>query len=264
MNLDDLIAQIPIDQVAQQLGVSTDEAEQSVRAALPALLQGMAANASDPAGEASLASALEQHAGDSSGGLFDIFGGDESDGQKIVNHVFGDKQDAVVNELSSQRGLSGGLLLKLLPLLAPLLMKWLGGLFKGGGMFSPAGAGAGGGSVDTGLPSDAGSSGGDTSYGGDLAKEFDKKATNAPAPDSGSGDPLPPPTGQPADPSAFDPTASDPTATDSAGDSAGADQSGGGGGLGGLLDSILGGGSGGGGGGGGLGGLLDSILGKGR
>src|SRR5688500_1034932 len=56
--IDELMSQIPIGQLAGQLGVSEAEAEQAVRTALPALLGGMQANAQDPAGEASLAQAL--------------------------------------------------------------------------------------------------------------------------------------------------------------------------------------------------------------
>ena len=61
--IDELMTQIPIAQLAGQLGVSESEAEQAVRQALPALVGGLQANAADPAGAASLSQALSQHDG---------------------------------------------------------------------------------------------------------------------------------------------------------------------------------------------------------
>ena len=60
---DEILSQIPLDQLAQQLGVDEATAEQAVRQAVPALLGGMEANAQDPGGAASLEKALGQHAG---------------------------------------------------------------------------------------------------------------------------------------------------------------------------------------------------------
>jgi len=77
----------------------------------------MAANAEDPAGAASPTEALGQHVDDA------------ADGEKIVHHVFGDNEGAVVNQLG------GGLVAKVLPLLAPVVMGFLAKsvLGKGGG-----------------------------------------------------------------------------------------------------------------------------------
>jgi hypothetical protein len=50
MNVDDVLAQIPMDQLAAQLGVDEAEAERLARQAVPALLGGMEANAQDRAG----------------------------------------------------------------------------------------------------------------------------------------------------------------------------------------------------------------------
>jgi uncharacterized protein YidB (DUF937 family) len=47
--VDDILADIPMDQLAAQLGVDEATAEQAARQALPALLGGMQANAEDPA-----------------------------------------------------------------------------------------------------------------------------------------------------------------------------------------------------------------------
>ena len=57
-DLNDLLSQIPMDQLARQLGVDDGTAEQAARQALPALLGGMQANAQDPAGATSLSRAV--------------------------------------------------------------------------------------------------------------------------------------------------------------------------------------------------------------
>jgi hypothetical protein len=133
-SIDELVAEIPISQLASQLGVDEKEAEQAVRQALPALVGGMAANAQDPSGAASLAEALGQHSVDLLDGGIDLGQVDTTDGEKIVHHVFGDNEEAVVNQLGGLGG-GSGMIMKLLPLLAPLLMGFLAKnvLGKGGG-----------------------------------------------------------------------------------------------------------------------------------
>jgi hypothetical protein len=146
-NIDDLMGQIPIGQLASQLGVSEAEAEQAVRAALPALVGGMQANAQDPAGAASLQRAIGQHDGTLLEGGVDLGQVDTDDGAKIVRNIFGGNEDAVVNQLGGLGGLDGGMISKLLPMLAPLLMSFLGKSFGGGGSDAPASAPASGGST---------------------------------------------------------------------------------------------------------------------
>lgn len=125
--IDELLSQIPMSQLASQLGVGEAEAEQAVRTALPALLVGMEANAQDPAGAASLANALGQHDGSLLDGGIDLGQVDTEDGSKIVHNIFGDKEEDVVNQLGGLGGgLNAGMLMKLLPLLAPLLLSFLG------------------------------------------------------------------------------------------------------------------------------------------
>jgi hypothetical protein len=149
-SIDDLMAQIPIAQLAGQLGVSEDEARDAVRAALPALVGGMQANAQDPAGAASLQHAIGQHDGSLLDGGIDFDQVDTADGEKIVHNIFGDNEGAVVNQLGGLGGLSGGMISKLLPMLAPLLMNFLGKSFGGGGD-SPASAPASGPASSSGM-----------------------------------------------------------------------------------------------------------------
>jgi hypothetical protein len=111
--LDDLLSQIPMEQLAQQLGVDEQMAELAARQALPALLAGMNANAQDPAGAASLANALGQHDDALLDGGVSLDHVDTNDGDKIVGNVFGESRDQVVNRLGGgglggSSGASGG------------------------------------------------------------------------------------------------------------------------------------------------------------
>lgn len=156
--IDDLLAQIPMDQLARQLGVAPHEAEELARQALPALVGGMEANARDPRGQTSLAEAIGQHDDDLLDGGVDLDQVDTADGQKIVRHVFGDNRDEVISRLGG--GGKESMMSSLLPLLAPLVMSFLakkaggssgGGSTGGGGIGDLLGGLLGGGSGGGGL-----------------------------------------------------------------------------------------------------------------
>jgi hypothetical protein len=143
---DEILSQIPLAQLADQLGLDEVSTEQAVRQAVPALLDGMQANAQDPMGAASLEKALGEHSGDPFEGL-DLDQVDSADGEKIVGNIFGDNSQEVVNRLGGQTS-GGGIMSKLLPILAPLVLSWLAGKFTGGGKAQSAPAGGGGGGLD--------------------------------------------------------------------------------------------------------------------
>jgi hypothetical protein len=158
--VDEILSQIPMRQLADQLGVDESAAEQAARQALPALLSGMQANATDPRGAASLERALSQHQGFALDQL-DLQQIDTADGDQIVGHIFGDKRQDVVNRLGNQ-GSGQGLIGRLLPMLAPLVMSWLAGKFLGGQRAPTGGSAASSpssGGLDDLLPG-AGTSGG--------------------------------------------------------------------------------------------------------
>jgi hypothetical protein len=132
---DDILAQIPLSSLAAQLGVDERTAEQAARQALPALLGGMGANAQDPRGAASLTGAVRQHDPRLVEGGVNLDEVDVVDGDKIVGNVFGDQREAVVNRLAGagSGGVGGGLVARLLPLLAPIVMSYLAKQFSGSG-----------------------------------------------------------------------------------------------------------------------------------
>ncbi|MFD4993555.1 DUF937 domain-containing protein [Cellulosimicrobium cellulans] len=149
--IDDILSTIPLDQLAGRLGVDEATAQQAVGAALPALLGGLQANAQDPAGAASLGEALTQHDPSLVEGGVDLDDVDTADGEKIVRHVFGSNEEAVVAQLADSTGTQQGLLSKVLPALAPIalafLAKQLGGKDAGAGSSPTAQESAGGGGL---------------------------------------------------------------------------------------------------------------------
>ncbi|MGR2752071.1 DUF937 domain-containing protein [Agromyces arachidis] len=126
---DDIIANIPISDLARRLGVDEATARRAVDEALPALLGGMGANAQDPAGAASLEHAVQQHPPQLFEGGVDLDEVDEGDGDRIVHNVFGSNTDQVVQKLGSSGGADQGLIQKLLPILAPIVLSFLAGQF---------------------------------------------------------------------------------------------------------------------------------------
>jgi hypothetical protein len=142
--VDDILSQIPLGQLASQLGVNQQEAEQAARTALPALLGGIHANSQDPGGAASLAQAVQQHDPSLVEGGVDLNQVNPDDGQKIVNHVFGANQGQVVQQLGGVGSASSGLIQKLLPILAPIVMAYLAKQLTGQTSNVGAGGGLGG------------------------------------------------------------------------------------------------------------------------
>jgi hypothetical protein len=138
--VDEILSQIPMHQLAGQLGVDEATAEQASRQALPALLGGIQANTDDPGGASSFARAVEQHDGSLVEGGVDLDQVNTADGDKIVSHVFGPQRDQVVDKLGALGGSNGqDLIAKLLPILAPIVMAWLSQKLSG----ATAGSGAG-------------------------------------------------------------------------------------------------------------------------
>src|SRR6478735_8770805 len=119
-DIDAILKQVPMEQVAAALGIDVRAAEAATRVVIPALLGGMQANASDPAGAASLADAVASHDTSALGVALDHI--DTSDGQGIVQNVFGDQAIQVAARIAGMSGLPGaGVIEKLLPIVAPIV-----------------------------------------------------------------------------------------------------------------------------------------------
>ncbi len=145
-SIEDLLSELPVDQIAGRLGVEPAEVQRAASGALPAIFGGLKANADDPAGARSLAGALTEHSPALVEGGIDVDQVDTNDGQKIVDNVFGQNKDQVVARLSDTAGADSSLLQKLLPVLAPIALSFLSKQLMGGG----ATTGASGGTADGG------------------------------------------------------------------------------------------------------------------
>ncbi|NCD19806.1 MAG: DUF937 domain-containing protein [Actinobacteria bacterium] len=121
----DLLSSLPLDDIARELGTDRETARTASAAAIPALLGGMRANASDPAGKASLVGALSQHDPSVVEGGVDLRDVDRADGEKVVRNVFGPASNDVTARLGASQGVSSDLFSKLLPILAPIVLSWI-------------------------------------------------------------------------------------------------------------------------------------------
>ena len=151
--LHDILRQIPVDQIAGLLGTDQQTAQAAVEAAVPTLLAGMQVNAQASDGAASLESALGQHQDGLLEGGVDVSQVNTADGEKIVSHVFGGQQDQVASQLAGTSplgGVSGDLMKKLLPILAPIVMSYLANKILGGRGQSAEAGGSGGAEVGSG------------------------------------------------------------------------------------------------------------------
>jgi hypothetical protein len=152
---DEILADIPLDQLAAQLGVDETTAEAATRQAIPALLGGLQANTQDPAGAASLAGALGDHPSNLVDGGVDLNEVDTNDGEKIVGNIFGPSSSEVAQTLGNNLGQQSGLIQKLLPILAPIVLAYISRQLSGrsqggagdllGSILGGAGGGAGAG-----------------------------------------------------------------------------------------------------------------------
>lgn len=163
-DLDELFKELPIRQIAKQLGVSEAQASAAVSAALPTLVKGLEANAQDPAGAAKLDKAVKSKSTSLVEGGISLADVDPDDGAKIVKHIFGGKSNdvaATLGGLGGEGGLGSDLTKKLLAILAPIVMAWVLKKVTGGSSDS-SGGGIGDilGQVLTGSSGGSGSSGG--------------------------------------------------------------------------------------------------------
>ncbi|MGL4832261.1 MAG: DUF937 domain-containing protein [Propionibacteriaceae bacterium] len=118
--LDQILTDLPIKQIAAQIGASPEQIQESVANIVPVLLEKLTHNATDIKGAQALAAALADHENDD----LTIDSVDPSDGEKMLAHMFGSTQQAE-QAIAPVAGLASPLLKKLLPYLAPIVMGYL-------------------------------------------------------------------------------------------------------------------------------------------
>ena len=120
-----------IGQIAGAIGADPQQTQTAVSAALPAILAALNQNTNTVSGAQGLASALDR---DHDGSLLDQLGGflggqlsgKAADGGGILGHILGGQQQAVEQGVAKASGLDMQQVMKLLPILAPIVMAALG------------------------------------------------------------------------------------------------------------------------------------------
>lgn len=129
-----------VEQISNKVGADQSSVNSAIQMALPAILGGLANNAATPQGAQSLNNALEQ---DHDGGILDnlgglgnlIFGGanqpapptaPQTNAGGILDHIFGNRQGQVAEQVSQNSGLNLGQTAQILMMLAPIVMGYLG------------------------------------------------------------------------------------------------------------------------------------------
>lgn len=119
--LDDVLKNLPIDEIAAKLGVDGDTAQKGILEGGQAILAGLGKQTQSPERAASLEKALAKHAGEKKiASASDI---DVEDGRKILGHIFSGEQETVAKQLTASEKTAGGIDFgQLLPILAPIIM----------------------------------------------------------------------------------------------------------------------------------------------
>ena len=113
--LDDLYAQIPTSEIANKLGADQGEVDSAIHTLVPVLLGGLQHGSQDPEHASRIESAASSHAAG------------ESDGQQAVATLFGgNDSDQVAAALAKGGAGNSDLLKKLLPILLPIVLAYIG------------------------------------------------------------------------------------------------------------------------------------------
>jgi hypothetical protein len=121
--LDDLYAQIPTSEIANKLGANEGEVDNAIRTLVPALLSGLQQNSEDPEHADKIETIASDHAE-----------GGQSNGHQAVATLFGGSDTDQVAAALAQGGAGNSeLLKKLLPVLIPIVLAYIGNQLKSGG-----------------------------------------------------------------------------------------------------------------------------------
>lgn len=147
--LDDLFAQIPVQDIASKIGADEGEVNTAIRTLVPALVGGLAENVhADSIDSSKLESDVaQQGASNLLDGGVNVDQVDAKQGDQFVARIFGgNDSNAVASALAGGGGGNSDLIKKLLPILAPIVLAYIGKqLTKGNAPAEPAAQSSGGG-----------------------------------------------------------------------------------------------------------------------
>lgn len=113
-----------VNSVSKKTGVSSGLVSKLMIAAIPLLITYMTKNASKKEGAQSLLGALTQHTSNQTVSQ-QIANADDTDGAKIIGHILGQDQSAIVSNLANQTGLNSSQVNAVLNNIAPALLNSL-------------------------------------------------------------------------------------------------------------------------------------------
>ena len=140
--LDDLRSQLSgdtVNEISRRIGADPQQTKTAIDGAIPVLLAALGKEAADPDRRTGLQQAIrEDHDGSVIDNLQAYLNGQMSgrstDGQGIVNHVLGNRQQLAAQALAGKSGLDLSTIMSLLPLLAPIVMGMIGKKERTGGL----------------------------------------------------------------------------------------------------------------------------------
>jgi len=116
-----------LEKLGGTVGADKNQVQKLVNLGMPTLLKAMDRNAQSENGAQSLYNALQKHQDDNvEDWAQNLDKVDTTDGSKILNHIFQDKQERVQTNLAKQTHMESNQVSTLLSQLAPLLMGTLG------------------------------------------------------------------------------------------------------------------------------------------
>ena len=117
-----------VDGISRSTDASAEQTQAVVSTALPTLLGALQNNASSSEGAQGILNAIgSKHDGSILDNLSGFLGNnDTADGNGILGHLLGNKQGAVEEAISGKPGVSSGTVSKILAMLAPIVMGYLG------------------------------------------------------------------------------------------------------------------------------------------
>jgi len=123
--LDDLFAQIPIQDIADKLGADSGEVNNTIQTLVPVLVSSLSQNAQDSGQANNLADVAANFA--AAGLLDNVLGGSHAEGQQVISTIFGGSDtNEVASALSGAGAGNNDLLQKLLPIIAPIVLAYIG------------------------------------------------------------------------------------------------------------------------------------------
>lgn len=138
--LKDQVSGQVMEQISQQVGAEPQQAASAADGIFASLLGGLANNAASPAGLQALMGALDKdHDGSVIDDLMGMVTGNAQaanpnavNGVGILGHILGDQQENVAQQVSESSGLNASQVMKMMPILAPIVMGLLGKMKNGG------------------------------------------------------------------------------------------------------------------------------------